>query len=252
MKQLKVDQLSVNIYPNRQQMGQAAATAAANCIKKLLAVQNEVNIIFAAAASQNEFLAALVAAEGIDWTRINAFHMDEYTGLPTDHPQRFGNFLYGKIFGKVPFKQVFYLNPEGTDDQQECDRYGALLKQYPTDITCMGIGENTHLAFNDPHVADFNDPYPVKIIDLDEPCKHQQVHDGCFASVSEVPSLAYTLTIPALLKAKYIFCMVPGKNKAQAVKYTLNEVITEQYPATSLRNHSNALLFLDEDSAALL
>ncbi|GAB4045987.1 glucosamine-6-phosphate deaminase [Spirosoma litoris] len=252
MEQLTVDQLFVTIYPTRQQMGQAAANDAGACIRQLLSEQDEVNIIFAAAASQNEFLDALVAEPGIDWSRINAFHMDEYTGLPKDHPQRFGNFLYGKIFGKVPFKNVFYLNETGQDAPEECARYSALLKEHKTDVTCMGIGENTHLAFNDPHVADFNDPYLVKIIDLDEPCKQQQVHDGCFPSVSDVPPLAYTLTIPALLQARYIFCMVPGANKAIAIKHTLTEAITEKYPSTSLRTHPNAKLYIDVDSATLI
>lgn len=252
MKELLVDKLSVTIYPTRQQMGQAAANDAGACIRQLLTEQDEVNIIFAAAASQNEFLDALVAEPDIDWSRINAFHMDEYTGLPRFHPQRFGNFLYGKIFGKVPFKQVFYLNETGQDDPEECARYSALLEEHKTDITCMGIGENTHLAFNDPHVADFNDPHLVKIIDLDEPCKQQQVHDGCFPSVSEVPPLAYTLTIPALLRARYIFCMVPGSNKALAIKHTVTADITETYPSTSLRTHPNAKLYVDVDSAALI
>lgn len=251
MKQLTVDKLSVKIYPDKKQMGKAAADEAADCIKKLLSTQREVNIIFAAAASQNDFLAALVQHNDIEWNRINAFHMDEYKGLPADHPQRFGNFLNEKIFSKVHFKQVFYLNPGSTDDKDECDRYSKLLESHPTDITCMGIGENTHLAFNDPHVADFNDPFLVKIIDLDEPCKQQQVHDGCFSTIAEVPPLAYTLTIPALLRAKYIFCMVPGKNKAPAIRHTLTEAITAKYPSTSLRSHDQAILFLDEDSASI-
>ena len=249
MKQLKADKLMVNIYPDRKQMGEAAAFAAAGCIRDLLTVQDEVNMIFAAAASQNEFLEALVAAPGIAWQRVNAFHIDEYIGLPRLHPQRFGNFLKEKLFGRLSFGQVFYLDESGSGDGQECLRYAALLEQYKTDITCMGIGENTHLAFNDPHVADFHDPRLVKIIDLDEPCKRQQVHDGCFPSVQQVPSFAYTLTIPALLRAGNIFCMVPGSNKAAAVRHTLNEPVNEKYPSTILREHDDAVLFLDEESA---
>lgn len=233
-------------------MGLSAAKLAAQCLRDLLQHKDEVNIIFAAAASQNEFLKALTAEKDVEWSRINAFHMDEYTGLPVSHPQRFGNFLNEKIFSKVPLKQVYYLNADGNDTEEESKRYAALLEKMPPDVTFMGIGENTHLAFNDPHVADFNDPVLVKIIDLDEPCKHQQVHDGCFPNVNDVPSYAYTLTIPALLQAKYIFCMVPGKNKAQAVKHTLNEEISAKYPSTSIRNHANAILFLDQDSASLI
>lgn len=233
-------------------MGNSAAALAAQCLRELLQQKDEVNIIFAAAASQLEFLDAIVLEKDIAWDRVNAFHMDEYIGLPVTHPQRFGNFLHERIFSKLPLKKVYYLNETGDDTEAESARYAALLQKMPPDVTFMGIGENTHLAFNDPHVADFNDPVLVKIIDLDEPCKQQQVHDGCFPTVADVPSWAYTLTIPALLQSAYIFCMVPGKNKARAVKHTLTEAVSEKYPSTSLRDHRNAVLFLDEDSAALI
>lgn len=252
MNQFSVDNLQVRIYPDRRQLGQAAAGEAARRIRELLNRQQEVNIIFAAAASQNEFLTALAQEPDIDWRRVNAFHMDEYRGLPPSHPQRFGNFLREKVFSKLPFKHVYYLNESGSDEVEECARYADLLEQYKTDLTCMGIGENTHLAFNDPHVAQFRDPALVKIVDLDEACKQQQVNDGCFPTVAEVPSYAYTLTIPALLRASHIFCMVPGRNKAPAVRHTLTGAVSEQYPSTSLREHPNAVLFLDEDSAGLL
>lgn len=252
IKEFLKDKLKVKVYNTRGEMGTSAADLAAQCLREMLQHKDEVNIIFAAAASQNEFLEALAVEKDIAWNRVNAFHMDEYTGLPVTHPQRFGNFLNKKIFSKLPLKKVYYLNEDGNDTEAESRRYAALLEKMPPDITFMGIGENTHLAFNDPHVADFNDPVLVKIIDLDEPCKVQQVHDGCFPTVADVPSLAYTLTIPALLQSKYIFCMVPGKNKAQAVKYTLNESITAKYPSTSLRKHSDATLFLDQDSASLI
>jgi len=243
------DNLLVKIYPNRGDMGLEAAKLAAKRLSELLQQQEEVNIIFAAAASQNEFLEALTEDAGLDWARVNAFHMDEYMGLPVSHSQRFGHFLNRKIFSRLPFKQVYYLNPDGNDSEAECARYAALLEQMPPDLCFMGIGENTHLAFNDPHVARFDDPVLVKIIDLDEPCKQQQVNDGCFATVAEVPAYAYTLTIPALLQAKYIFCMVPGPNKAKAVQHTLQEEISARYPSTALRNHAHAILFLDQDSA---
>lgn len=252
IKEFLKDHLQVKIYSNRREMGIGAAKLAAQCLRELLQQKDEVNIIFAAAASQLEFLEAIVLEKDIEWDRVNAFHMDEYTGLPVAHPQRFGNFLNERIFSKLQLKKVYYLNEEGNDTEAESIRYAALLLKMPPDITFMGIGENTHLAFNDPHVADFNDPVLVKIIDLDEPCKLQQVHDGCFATVADVPSYAYTLTIPALLQSAYIFCMVPGKNKAQAVKHTLTEAISAKYPSTSLRDHAHAILFLDQDSAALI
>ena len=249
MTELTVDKLQVRVYNNREEMGSFSAKMAANKIKALLNQQPFVTIIFAAAASQNEFLDAL-SKEPLEWNRINAFHMDEYIGLPEGHPQCFGTFLKHRIFDKVPFKQVHYLNGNAPDINAECERYATLLEQYPVDITCMGIGENSHLAFNDPHVADFNDCSLVKIVDLDEACKQQQVNEGCFESVQHIPLNALTLTIPALLKASYIFCMVPGPTKATAVYHTLEDEITERFPSTILRTHPNAILFLDKESAA--
>jgi len=246
------DNMQVRVYSTREEMGNSAAALAAQCLRELLQRKDEVNLVFAAAASQVEFLDAIALEKNIPWERVNAFHMDEYIGLPVTHPQRFGNCLDKRIFSKLPLKKVYYLNETGDDTEAESARYAALLQKMPPDVTFMGIGENTHLAFNDPHVADFNDPALVRIIDLDEPCKQQQVHDGCFPSVADVPSWAYTLTIPALLQSAYIFCMVPGKNKAQAIKHTLTEAVTAKYPSTALRNHRNAVLFLDKDSAALI
>lgn len=249
MKEVVADQLKVRIYENRRQLGTDAAKMAADRIRELLKEKELVNIVFAAAASQNEFLEALIQEE-IDWTRVNAFHMDEYIGLSEDSPQRFGVFLKQRIFDRVPFHEVYYLTGNAADIQAECARYSALLNKYVPDITCMGIGENTHLAFNDPHVANFNDPILVKVVDIDEACKQQQVNEGCFSAVEDVPPLALTLTIPALLKASYIFCMVPGAKKADAVYHTLKDEISEQYPSTILRKHPNACLFIEKESAA--
>lgn len=249
MTDFVADQLRVRIYENRAAMGEDAAKMAADSINLLLKRKETVNIIFAAAASQNEFLESFIKQD-IDWQRVQAFHMDEYTGLPENDPQLFGIFLKKRLFDKVPFRQVFYLNGQATDHQAECERYAALLREHPVDITCMGIGENTHLAFNDPHVAEFNDPRLVKIVDLDEACKQQQVNEGCFDHISQVPVYAFTLTIPALLEADQIFCMVPGSAKAQAVYHTLKSEVTEQYPSTILRKHAGAYLFLEKESAA--
>ncbi len=249
MKEGIADQLRVKVYSNRKELGADAATMVANNINGLLSKQESVNMIFAAAASQLEFLEALIQ-QAVDWSRVNAFHMDEYIGLPEGSPQEFGHFLNERIFHKVPFRQVFYLNGQATNLEEECTRYGALLEQYATDITCMGIGENTHLAFNDPHVANFNDPALVKVVDLDEACKQQQVNEGCFAAVPEVPNDAFTLTVPALLKAGTIYCMVPGASKAQAVYHTLVNEVSENYPSTILRTLPNAILFLDSASAS--
>lgn len=252
MTDRKIDRLTVVQCNNRQEMGRVAATEVAATIKQLLAKQDAVNMVFAAAPSQNEFLASLEANDGIAWQRVHAFHMDEYVGLNADAPQRFAQFLRDRIFDRLPFGSVNLLDGSNPDAQQECQRYAQLLADYPTDIVCMGIGENCHIAFNDPHVADFNDPAMVKVVDLDLACRQQQVNDGCFPSVQNVPTHALTLTIPALMAAARVFCMVPGPTKAQAVYHTLHADISPDYPATALRQHPNAKLFIDAASAALL
>ena len=251
MKQFEVDQLDIRVYATCAEMGHMAALFVGYKAREILAGQRSLNMIFAAAPSQNDFLNALIE-QGIDWQRINAFHMDEYIGLPENAPQRFGSFLKEKIFSKLPFASINYINGSAADPVAECDRYSKLLADNPPDMVCMGIGENGHIAFNDPHVADFNDPKMVKIVDLDHECRQQQVNDGCFASLNDVPTHALTLTIPALMSGKHIFCMVPGRNKAKAVKDTLQGEITEQCPASILRRHSNAILFLDNDSSGML
>lgn len=244
-----VDQLRVQVAPNRAELGQQAALAAADTIRALQQTQDFINIIFASAPSQNEFLTALAQKTGIDWARIRAFHMDEYIGLPADAPQTFGRYLKQQLFDKVPIREVFYLDGNAHDTQQECLRYSALLDQYPTDIICMGIGENCHIAFNDPHVADFHDTALVKQVELDLASRMQQVHDACFESLEQVPTHALTLTIPALLRAHHLFCMVPAAQKAEAINHTLVDSISETYPSTILRNHAMATLFIDTDSA---
>ncbi|MDR3062152.1 MAG: glucosamine-6-phosphate deaminase [Dysgonamonadaceae bacterium] len=246
------DNLRVQVYPTRREMGSNAARNVAETIHTLLAYQPEVNMIFAAAPSQNEFLETLSATGHIDWHRINAFQMDEYIGLPVDASQRFGNFLKERIFDKLPFRTVNYLDGNCRYPKEECERYTALLQQHPVDIVCMGIGENGHIAFNDPHVARFNDPEWVKVIDLDETCRKQQVNDGCFNSIDEVPTHALTLTIPVLMRGKYIFCMVPAWTKTWAVYHTINDPVSETIPATCLRKHENAVLYTDIESAKML
>lgn len=244
------DKLAVKVFENRKLMGKEAATDVADCIEQMLSEKKEINMVFAAAPSQNEFLEELVDS-GVEWERINAFHMDEYIGLPLDAEQRFGTFLKERIFGRVPFKSVHYINGQA-QPEKECDRYSLLLKQYPVDIVCLGIGENGHIAFNDPHVAKFDDPELVKVVALDEKCRMQQVHDGCFRSIELVPTQAISLTIPALVAAKYMFCIVPASTKAQAVYDTIYGEISESCPASILRTKANAVLYLDSDSAALL
>ena len=244
------DKLTIKIFPTRSEMGKAAALEASSIIRDFLSYKKEINIIFAAAPSQDDFLSALSECN-VMWERINAFHMDEYIGLDADAPQGFGNYLKHRFFEKVPLKQVHYLgnSQDSGSLEKEISRYADLLKQNPPDITFMGIGENGHIAFNDPHVANFADPDLVKVVDLDLACRQQQVNDGCFENLEQVPTHAYTLTIPALTMARYIFCIVPGARKAQAVYNTLLGEINESCPASILRTIHNTTLYLDSDSA---
>ena len=252
MKSFKKDELIVEIYENRTLMGEAAARDIKAKIAELLSEKAEINMIFAAAPSQNDVLQSLVDDKTIEWNRVNAYHMDEYIGLDKDAPQGFGNFLKAHIFGLVPFKSVHYIDITTTDPEAEAERYGKLLQDNPTDIVVMGIGENGHIAFNDPPVADFQDEKWVKPVKLDEICRQQQVNDGCFACIEKVPTHAMTLTVPTLVKAPYLFCIVPAPTKAKAVYETLNGNIDEHCPASILRRQKNAKLYLDDQSSKLL
>ena len=250
--ELKAGKLAVKIFKTRAEMGAAAGGDAAAKIKELIAKKGEVNMIFAAAPSQNETLETLVSSEGIDWSKVNAFHMDEYIGLSPDAPQGFGNFLKDRIFSKLPFKSVNYIYAENETAEETCARYTKLIKENPIDIVCLGIGENGHIAFNDPWVADFNDSEVIKKVELDEVCRQQQVNDGCFAKLDDVPKFALTLTVPTLYNADYLFCTVPAPTKADAVYKTVNNDINEDLPATIMRNHDNAVMYCDSDSGAKL
>jgi len=248
----KKDKLDVRIYDTRDEMGRASAADIAECIRKMLAEKDEINMIFAAAPSQNDMLKYLCSYDDIEWERINAFHMDEYIGLEADAPQGFGNFLRKYIFDLKPFKSVNCIDVTASDAEAECRRYAKLLEDNPVDIVCMGIGENGHIAFNDPHVADFSDAELVKVVSLDDICRNQQVNDGCFAKIDDVPKFALTLTVPALMNAQYNFCVVPAKTKAWAVNRTLTGEISEECPATILRRKDNAIMYCDADSASML
>ncbi len=252
MRQFFADELSVRVYPDRETMGRAAAADIAAAIRRTLAEQPVCRMIFAAAPSQNEMLAALAADASVDFGRIEAFHMDEYCGLDPAAPQGFGNFLRAALFGHVPFRAVHYLNSSAPDWRAECARYGELLEENPADIVCLGIGENGHVAFNDPPVADFNDPVLVKRVALDPVCRQQQVNDGCFARLEQVPTHALTLTVPALFRGRELFCVVPAPTKAQAVRDTVRGPVSEACPASILRRHPHAALYLDPASASLL
>lgn len=239
------DKLTYYVFETRNEMGAFAARDVANKIVKLQEEQDEVRMIFAAAPSQNEFLNQLISDDRINWKKIIAFHMDEYVGLHKNAPQLFQNFLNERLFMRVPFKEVHLID---SSNDNEVQRYSQLLKEKQIDIVCLGIGENGHIAFNDPPVADFEDEKVIKKVELDDICRQQQVNDGCFSTIEEVPLFALTLTIPMLLSAKFMYCMVPGSTKKQAVYQTLNGPISTECPASILRTHENAYLYLDRDS----
>jgi len=253
VKELRVKNLMVKVYENREELGKAAAAFTASLIRKLLAEKQEISMVFAAAPSQNEFLAALAEMPNVEWNRIRAFHLDEYLGLPSEAPQRFSRYLQKHIFGRVPFMEVHYIDPgRGEAPEEICARYRRLLDRYPLDIACIGIGENGHIAFNDPPVADFQDPCKVKVVRLDEACRKQQVNDGCFSTLGQVPTHAITLTIPTVMAAQAVVCVVPGERKRKAVYQALRGEISTTCPASILRTHPQARMFLDRESASLL
>jgi glucosamine-6-phosphate deaminase len=223
IRELKVDRLNVKIYPDRAALGKAAGLAAAARIRAMQLSAGYLNLAFAAAPSQQETLEALRGEPGVDWSRIDAFHLDEYLGLPAGAPQ-----------------------------WAECERYSRLLEEHPLDMALLGIGEYGHVAFNDPGAADFQDPLRVKVVALDDVCRLQQVNDGLFGSLEEVPIRAITLTIPALFSARAALVTVPSGRKAEAVRRTLRGPLDASCPATVLRGHPNVCLFLDRDSASLL
>lgn len=250
IKDFTVDQLRVRVFETREQMGACAGAEAAACLKRLLAQQAEVNMIFAAAPSQNETLAALCADPDIDWGRVNAFHMDEYVGLSEAHPASFRRFLRRAIFDRFAFRSVNLIRADSDDPEGELARYTALLDAHPADICMLGVGENGHIAFNDPGVADFHDPASIKIVTLDERCRNQQVNDGCFARLGDVPRQAMTVTIPALCRARYMYCSVPAATKAEAIGRMLGGEVSTACPASILTRHENAFLYVDRDAAA--
>lgn len=247
VKEFKADKLNVKVYDNRKSLGEAAGKEAAAYIREQLEKKDELWIVFASAPSQNEFLATL-AKEDVDWTRVNALHMDEYVGISADAPQGFGKFLEDRIWKDIPLKSKYLIGPEKKAEDAIAD-YDRILREHPIDIVFFGIGENGHLAFNDPHVADFNDPLLVKKVDLDATCRQQQVNDGCFKTLDEVPEYAITVTIPALIKCEKAFVIVPTAAKAWAINATVNNPISEKVPATALRRHPDATLYIDTDSA---
>jgi len=247
-----VDDLAISVYPDRQRAGAASAGEAAGIIRATIEKDGAAGVVFAAAPSQNELLAALRADTSIDWPRVTAFHLDEYAGLPATHPASFRRFLRERLIDHVPLAAFHELAGDASDLAAEADRYQRLLAEHPPALVALGIGENGHLAFIDPGECDFDDPRDVRIVNLDDVCRAQQVHDGCFERVEDVPRRALSLTIPFFMRTQHAVVTVPGPAKAQAVRDALEGPISPQCPASILRRHAGATLFLDADSAVLL
>lgn len=252
MQVLKKDKLNVYIADNTKEMGQKAAADIASEMRRLSLIQDEIRMMFAAAPSQDATIEALLSYSDLPWEKVVAFHMDEYIGISSDQPQSFRNYLSIRLFDKVPFKKVNLIAGDAPDIEKERTRYENLLKERNMDIIILGIGENGHIAFNDPPGVDFNDTEYVRIIKLSEQSRNQQVHDGCFQAIEKVPFDALTVTVPVFISAKALFCSVPNERKAEAVRRTLNEEISPSCPASILKMHPCAFLYLDSGSASLL
>jgi glucosamine-6-phosphate deaminase len=242
--------MNVCLAESRAELGELAARDIAAALRGALCEKAYLRMILAAAPSQSEMLAALLREPGIDWQRVTAFHMDEYIGLPGDAPQRFGLWLKREFFDHVPLAKVNLINP-GNDPEAACRAYASMLAEAPIDVVLLGVGTNGHLAFNDPP-ADLDDPLAVKVVDLDEMCREQQVLDGCFASLDKVPRMAVTLTVPTLLGGRELFCCVPGLHKSAAVKAMMEAPISGACPATALRTHPRCTVYLDRESGSLI
>lgn len=245
-----VEHLHVRVYPSARQMGAAAAFDVARQLRELLRVQRSVRAVFAAAVSQETFLDALVRQDGIDWRRVEVLQLDEYVGLRSDDPATLRRWLEVHLGARVPIGRAEYMEGAAEDLAAECARYEAVLQREPIDLGVLGIGENGHLAFNDPHVADFADRRSVKVVDIDQTSRLQQVHDGAFPSTIAVPQRALTVTIPAILAMRAVTVVVPGRAKARAVSAALVDPVSPACPASVLRHHNAAVLYLDADSYA--
>lgn len=245
-------ELPVEVYANGPALGAAAATQAARAIRTAISERGSARVLLATGNSQLDFLTALRNLDGINWSKVDLFHLDEYIGISSDHPASFRRYLHQHFVDHVKPRSFNEIDGDAADPEAECERYAALLQQGTADLSCIGIGENGHLAFNDPPYADFTDPKLVKIVQLDDISRNQQVGEGHFPDIAAVPTHAITLTIPALLAAGRVQVVVPEARKAQAVHDALLGPVTEDCPASLLRSTPHAWLYLDAESAGLL
>jgi glucosamine-6-phosphate deaminase len=252
LRGFRVDKARVYIYQSKQDTSEAAAREAASLLRSALAKRESARIIVGTGNSQDDMIRTLVQTPGLDWSRMEVFHMDEYVGMSAEHPASFRLWLKTHLVDIVHTGKAHYLRGDAADSSQESERYAALLHSAPIDICFIGFGENGHIAFNDPGEAHFHDPLAVKRVTMDERCRRQQVGEGHFPSLAAVPKEALTLTCPELLRAEHLICTVPDQRKAEAVKNALTGPITEACPSSLVRTHPAAAIYLDADSASLL
>jgi glucosamine-6-phosphate deaminase len=252
IRSLQVDSLKVEAYESTEAMGRAAAESAAESLRALAARNDTVAVIFATGASQMATLVALTSIPGLPWGKVVGFHMDEYLGIPDDHPASFRRYLRERLTSKVKMRQFYGVDGTSGNPEETCRKYADLLGELNPQLCLLGIGENGHLAFNDPAEADFEDPLDIKIVSLDRECRQQQVNEGWFPNLAAVPTRAITLTIPTLLRVPRLIASVPGERKAHIVHRTLTEEISTSCPATIMRNHPNTTVYLDTASSTEL
>jgi glucosamine-6-phosphate deaminase len=244
--------MDVEIMSDKAAMGKSAAAAGAELIRRAIKERGAANIIVATGASQFEMLAALVEEPGIAWHRVTGFHLDEYVGLPIAHPASFRGYLWQRFVSKLPLplRAFHFLNAE-ENPQQECDRVGAILREHPIDVAFVGIGENGHLAFNDPP-ADFETEQPYLVVNLDDACRRQQLGEGWFQTFEDVPKQAVSMSVRQIMKSRAIICTVPDERKSEAVRNTVEGAVTPAVPASILQRHGQCRLFLDRSAASRL
>jgi glucosamine-6-phosphate deaminase len=250
MKSFQADSLAVRVHPSQAELATDVAQQAARVVGAAIRQQGSATVVFAAANSQVRTLDALVGQGGVDWSHVTMLHMDEYLGIDANHPASFRRFLRERVELKLKPGQFHYLEGDALEPLAECERYTKLLRAQPVDLCLLGIGENGHLAFVDPPMCDFHDPGEVRVVELDEACRRQQVHDGGFDRLEDVPRLGLSLTIPRLLSIPRAVAVVPGPAKRAAIAAAIDGPVTTACPASVLRRHGDARLFLDEASAA--
>lgn len=243
--------MQIHVHDDAAAMGKAAGEHGAEFIRQAIAERGSARIIVATGASQFQTLDTLTRADGIDWSKVDGFHLDEYLGLPMSHPASFRGYLKQRVVDKVPLRSFEYINGEADDPQAECERIGRLLNAGPIDVAMVGIGENGHLAFNDPP-ADFDTERAYLVVDLDEACRRQQYGEGWFDSLEAVPRQAISMSIRQIMKSKAIVCSVPDQRKAAAVRRCLHGPVSPEAPASILQNHPNVTVYLDRAAAGEL